>query len=94
MEIECGRDGEEAESRGGFLAGGCIAILKECIAKGWSQPSDEIAEKTERCLFLLMPERKQKIKKAARCIGICGEPSSCVAGNAFAGRRMQTTDFF
>lgn len=59
MEIECGRDGEEAESRGGFLAGGCIAILKECIAKGWSQPSDEIAEKTERCLFLLMPERKQ-----------------------------------
>ena len=59
MENECGRDGEEAESRGGFLAGGCIAILKEWIAKGWSQPSDEIAEKTERCLFLLMPERKQ-----------------------------------
>lgn len=68
--IECQEDGM-AERDGiclvvachivawGGVAGGCIAILKEWIAKGWSQPSDEIAEKTERCLFLLMPERKQ-----------------------------------
>ena len=56
-EKEYGSDEEEAESSSGFLAGGCIAILKEWIAKGWSQPTEEIARKTERCLFLLVPKK-------------------------------------
>lgn len=59
-EKEYGDDGEEAESSGSFLAGGCIAILKEWIVKGWSQPSEEVARKTERCLFLLMPEKDEQ----------------------------------
>ena len=59
LEAECGNDRDEAEDWGGFLAGGCIAVLKEWIAKDWRQPTEEVAAKTERCLFLMMPEQRQ-----------------------------------